>query len=112
MEFTADKKADTSYDAGDAAATKKKTVASMVGQTWTKQVGCKDPNCKTEHDHEWALQPGVEGDEAEADKEEKEEKYVGPADRIVSVIDVLDPTPEEGERFVSVIGKYGIIVLL
>jgi protein phosphatase 1 regulatory subunit 7 len=92
----------------------------MIGQTWTKQLRCRDPSCLIDHtsgeQHEWALQQNDDKndddkdddvDDNELNDDTKVEVYQGPADRIVYPLDVLNPSPPDDEDLIYIVGTRG-----
>ena len=101
-----------------------KPQTTRAGQTWTRQLACKDPSCIVDHasgaQHDWTLQnEGKEkgegfngetegGDDGDASPLNKsEEIYVGPADRLVTPLDVLETLPSVGEEVIYIVGTRG-----
>jgi protein phosphatase 1 regulatory subunit 7 len=82
---------------------------AILGQTWTKQLSCKDPNCIVDHtigdQHEWQLQENENDDNENENNNESE--YKGPADRIVLPLDVLNEIPPADEDMIYIIGTRG-----
>ena len=83
----------------------------IAGQTWTRQLGkCNDPSCVQVHvngAHAWMQESGagVKGDGNNDDDDSHD--YIGPADRIVNPLDVLEKKPEATDSFVYVVGTRG-----
>ena len=87
-------------------------VSSVIaGQTWTKKLGkCDDPDCVQVHvdgSHAWMDQSDQSGSPATENKDENGEKYVSPAERIVTPLDVLENKPEATQEFIYIVGTRG-----